>query len=101
MGDETTDEDVSIALKEFTNHQLINSFFDNLTKALVCDEIDFRTSGTPGLTQEQVQMQSAFRGGPGYTLLEKTILSQLKKNTEHQYIATTAERIIEQRGWNV
>lgn len=71
VSDKPNDADVSIALSEFEKLTKPNLFLKNISHTLVNCGMDWRTSGAKSLTQEQSQMQAAYRGSSGYSLLQR------------------------------
>jgi DGQHR domain-containing protein len=77
VSDAPVDEDVSVALDEFSQLKVANSFLAKLSSALVDGGIDWRTSSAPSLSPEQRQSQAAYRGSSGYSLLQHECLAKL------------------------
>ena len=100
LNDEPDDWDVGDALDQLRRNKKIDSFISKLCSTIICSDLDLRTSGAPGLSSNQIQMQSGFRGAPGYSLLEKSFLFQLIKSTDED-IKASAKEVMKLRGWNV
>jgi hypothetical protein len=75
--DSIVDEDVSIALKQLEKMNPINKYLEGIAVALFYGDLDWRTSSAPGLTEEQRQLQSAYRGSSGYSMLQTRALQAL------------------------
>lgn len=74
-----TDEGaVNLAIESLEETE-IGSFLTDLG-AVLCS-YDWRTSSTPGLTQEQRLNQAVFRGSSGYKELRKQLLVHISKET--------------------
>ena len=77
VSDKPNDTDVSIALSEFEKLTKPNLFLKNIVHTLVNCGMDWRTSGAKSLTPEQSQMQAAYRGSSGYSLLQRECFKHL------------------------
>jgi hypothetical protein len=88
VSDEPEDNDVSDALEELNGIQKINDFLRKVAFELV-ERIDWRTSSSTSLNQEQKQLQAAFRGSSGYSLLQRRCLEQLSLSA-HKDVAQAA-----------
>ena len=83
VSDSPEDEDVSDALEEFSEMRAANDFLSSAAKALI-DGVDWRTSSSNSLSQDERQQQAAFRGSTGYSLLQSKCLECLQKSTNKQ-----------------
>lgn len=83
VSDSPEDEDVSIALEEFSAMREASSFLSAVSAALV-EGVDWRTSSSTSLSPEQRQQQAAFRGSTGYSLLQSKCLDCLQKSNNKQ-----------------
>jgi hypothetical protein len=79
VSDKPNDSDVSIALAELANFPKINDYLRNISNELV-NNIDWRTSGSKSLSSEESQMQAAYRGSSGYSLLQKACFKVLAES---------------------
>ncbi|MDO9035052.1 MAG: DGQHR domain-containing protein [Methanoregula sp.] len=88
---EATDEqavrDYIIDLKK---NQEIFRFMDDLTEKMA--KYDWRTAVAPDLTDDQVLLKSAFRGGPGYKSMRRDLLKKIINQTGPASIA--AEEVL-------
>lgn len=80
MSDVTDQPDVSSvssALGSLEGFKTIDAFLGKVAKALVQD-VDWRTSSHPELTEEQKLAQGAYRGSSGYAALTRKAMSALR-----------------------
>jgi hypothetical protein len=82
---------VNLALKSLKDTE-IGSFLQELGVAL--STYDWRTSSTPGLTEEQRLKQAVFRGSSGYKEIRRQLMAHVAKSTGA--VARTAKAIIKQ-----
>ena len=82
------EETINEALSELSRNEKISSFLQDLSKALI-QNLDWRTSNAPGLSQNEQQQQSAYRGSAGYSLLRKRALEALSKSNNPEILAIT------------
>ena len=77
VSDMPEDDDVSEALNELEGLALPQRFLANIASHLI-DNLDWRTSSSPSLTEEESQAQAAYRGSSGYSILQSKCLFALK-----------------------
>ncbi|MDR0209226.1 MAG: DGQHR domain-containing protein [Pseudomonas putida] len=77
VSDKPNDSDVSVALAEFSQLTKANLYLKNISEVLVNCGMDWRTSGAKSLDQSQSQMQAAYRGSSGYSLLQRECFKNL------------------------
>jgi hypothetical protein len=94
---EPNDELVERALKQLESNQRLTTFVHAVASALV-DEIDWRTSSAPGITETDKVVQGQYRGSSGYKALNKAVLTAAakSKNDNVSAAATSALTIL---GW--
>jgi DGQHR domain-containing protein len=94
------DEDVSQALGDLSQRPRIGEFVEGIAAALFYSEFDWRTSSSPDLDKdpEAKQLQSAFRGSSGYTILQQRALELLEK-ASMQDVSDAAREVKSRLGW--
>jgi hypothetical protein len=80
VSDKPNDHDVSTALAEFDQLVKPNQYLKNISHILVNCGMDWRTSGAKSLSQSQSQMQAAYRGSSGYSLLQRECFKNLAES---------------------
>jgi len=83
VSDSPEDEDVSDALEEFAEMASANKFLQAVAIGLV-DGVDWRTSSSRSLSNEEKQAQAAFRGSSGYSMLQTKCLESLQQGKNKQ-----------------
>jgi hypothetical protein len=98
--DAIDDEDVSKAISELSQNKEISIFLEGIAAALFCGDFDWRTSSSPALDKnmEVKQLQSAFRGSSGYTILQQRALELLEKATMPS-VSDAAQEVKARLGW--
>ncbi|EKE08134.1 MAG: hypothetical protein ACD_17C00329G0001 [uncultured bacterium] len=98
--DAIDDEDVSRAISELSRNVKISKFLEGIATALFSGDFDWRTSSSPALDKnmEVKQLQSAFRGSSGYTILQQRALELLEKATM-QSVSNAAKEVKARLGW--
>jgi len=88
--------DLKTTLIELENKKVIVKFLNKLTKMLA--SFDWRSSGTPGLSQSEKIRKLSYRGGSGYREFRRQLLEHLgKKNNS---IGKTAKEIYKRLGFD-
>lgn len=82
---EPTNEAVTQALEEFTQHKEILDFLDELSDSIVNGDQDWRTSKAPSIQSLEIRnVQSKYRGSSGYKeLISDTFLSLTKSTNRN------------------
>ena len=88
VSDVPEDADVSDALQEFSEMTLANEFLRKVATELVINS-DWRTSSSKSLSPHDQQLQAAFRGSSGYSLLQKRCMEDLR-SSHHADVADAA-----------
>lgn len=88
VSDKPNDGDVSLALAEFEQLPKPNQFLKSIAQTLVNGGMDWRTSGAKSLSPEQSQMQAAYRGSSGYSLLQRECFKRLAESDDKLVSAT-------------
>lgn len=97
VSDKPNDTDVSIALSEFEQLSKPNQFLKTISHTLVNCGMDWRTSGAKSLSAEQSQMQAAYRGSSGYSLLQRECFKNLALS-DNKLISDKAKQAIHLQG---
>lgn len=81
--DVINDDDVSEALRQLSRKKEINNYLEGIAAALFYKDFDWRTSSAPDLENdmEARQLQSAYRGSSGYSILQQRALDLLSDAT--------------------
>ena len=82
-------DSISEALEELDKNEILKHYLEDLAKALVIN-LDWRTSDAPGLSEDEKQKQSAYRGSAGYSLLRRRAIEALTKSSNSK-IASIAK----------
>jgi hypothetical protein len=100
QSDLINDEDVSLAIKELSQMKPIVTFLEGIAAALFYTEFDWRTSSAPDLDKdiEARQLQSAYRGSSGYTILQQRALDLLI-NASMRDVSEAAIEVKNRLGW--
>lgn len=77
VSDKPSDVDVSIALDQFNDLPKPNKYLKDICETLVNNGMDWRTSGAKSLSPQESQMQAAYRGSSGYSLLQRECFKYL------------------------
>ncbi len=77
VSDKPNDDDVSMALAELEQLPKPNAYLKNIAYTLVNCGMDWRTSSAKSLSPSESQMQAAYRGSSGYSLLQKECFKHL------------------------
>ena len=80
VSDKPNDSDVSIALAEFAKLSKPNQYLKDISQHLVNCGMDWRTSGAKSLSSSESQMQAAYRGSSGYSLLQRECFKNLAES---------------------
>lgn len=94
---EPNDELVGRALKQLKSNQRLASFVNAVASALV-DDIDWRTSAAPGITDKDKVVQGQYRGSSGYKALNKAVLVAASKS-KNDIVSEAANRALTILGW--
>ena len=86
------EEAVSQALKELGRMEPLCSFLNDTFDSLLTN-MDWRTSNASGLSEDEVQKQSAYRGSSGYSLLRRKAIEALSRSA-NCIISNTANDLI-------
>ncbi|MEL3894668.1 hypothetical protein V2V21_09430 [Pseudomonas aeruginosa] len=97
VSDKPNDEDVSIALAEFQRLGKANKFLGEIADALVNLGMDWRTSSSKTLSDDESKTQAAYRGSSGYSLLQKECFKYLEKSST-ELVSATAKSAIRMLG---
>ena len=84
--DAPEDESISEALQELYKNNKLQSYLVALIEPLL-KYLDWRTSNASGLSGEDKQIQSAYRGSAGYSLLKKNALRALLKAQDRKIVS--------------
>lgn len=98
--DAIDDGDVSQALIDLSRRTNIGKFIEGIAAALFYGDFDWRTSSSPDLDKnpEAKQLQSAFRGSSGYTILQQRALELLEKASMRP-VSDAAKEVKLRLGW--
>lgn len=98
--DTVDDEDVTESINDLSKNKKISTFLEGIAAALFYTEFDWRTSSSPDLNKniESKQLQSAYRGSSGYTILQQRALELLEKATM-QSVSNAAKEVKARMGW--
>ena len=89
------DEDaVNEELEELEEYP-VAKFLEELSSELV--EFDWRTSGAPGLSEQERVLKTSYRGGSGYRELRRQLLGHLRMGTGR--VAVTADEAYDLLGY--
>lgn len=88
--------DLKTTLAELKSKKIIVRFLNKLTKMLV--SFDWRSSGTPGLSQTERIRKLSYRGGSGYREFRRQLLEHLGK--KNNLIGKTAKEIYKRLGYD-
>lgn len=91
-GPSITSEEIDEAITLFKRLGKASAALDEISSAIV-EHFDWRLSSAPGLTQEEVQMQSAYRGSSGYTLIVGKLIRVLTENCRSSEIVEISKRV--------
>lgn len=94
---EPNDELVAKALKQLESNRSLTTFVDAVATALV-NEVDWRTSAAPGITEQDKVVQGQYRGSSGYKALNKAALIACSKSKNHN-VSDAATRALDILGW--
>lgn len=94
---EPSDELVAKALKQLKSNRSLTTFVQAVATALV-DEVDWRTSAAPGITEQDKVVQGQYRGSSGYKALNKATLTAASKS-KNDVVSEAATRALEILGW--
>lgn len=83
---------VSQAILELKGMEPLSSFLSNIFRTLLTN-IDWRTSKARGLSEDEVQKQSAYRGSSGYSLLKKRAIEALLHSDNSKVVDTVKDLI--------
>lgn len=95
---EPTDEAVSEALKMLSDKRKLSQFLVDIADVLATN-IDWRTSGAPGLEADEKVTQGQYRGSSGYSALNRATLLAAKKS-DSLLVAEAATDVLRIQGWN-
>lgn len=95
VSDTPEDEDVTYALSEFKRFRKANSFLREISENII-NNIDWRTSSAPGLSEHEKLLQSSYRGSSGYVQLRNKCLESLQKSGDARVAmaASTAAELL-------
>lgn len=95
---EPNDELVAKALKQLEANRNLMAFIQAVATALV-DEVDWRTSAAPGISEQDKVMQGQYRGSSGYKALNKAALTAASKS-KNGNVSEAATRALAILGWS-
>lgn len=82
VSDKPEDEDVTAAFIEFERLKKANAFLKAIADTLVNSGLDWRTSSSKTLSEDQSKTQAAYRGSSGYSLLMKECFKYLVNSSD-------------------
>ncbi|QIL73523.1 DGQHR domain-containing protein [Diaphorobacter sp. HDW4B] len=94
---EPNDELVAKALEQLRSNRDLVAFVQAVAVALV-DEVDWRTSAAPGITDHDKVVQGQYRGSSGYKALNKAALTAASKSV-NRTVSDAATRALAILGW--
>jgi len=94
---EPNDEFVLRALNEIGANKRLSNFTKSLANALA-NNVDWRTSSAPGMTESERVVQAQYRGSSGYKALNKAALAAAAKSKDG-VVSDAANRALEILGW--
>lgn len=93
LTDEPLDgDDVERHIDQLRANKSISNFLRGAAKSVFTDALDLRISSAPGLSDEAKQMQAAFRGSSGYSMLSKRIVEAML-SSGNSAVRTAAESV--------
>ena len=93
----TAVDEVAAAVRDFESDSNIASFVRNLCESTA--QFDWRSSVTPGLSEEEVGRQARYRAGSGYREVRRKLLFHLSRDSQGQE-RDSADHIIKVLGFN-
>lgn len=94
---EPNEELVAKALKQLESNRSLTTFVQAVADALI-DEVDWRTSAAPGISEQDKVMQGQYRGSSGYKALNKAALIAASKS-KNDNVCDAATRALTILGW--
>ena len=90
-----TEEEAQTMALASLKKTLISSFINDVAQSLAA--YDWRTSSTPGLSEDQRKAKLVFRGSSGYKELRKQLLEHLSLNSG--LVGNTARKVLNRLGY--